>query len=187
MPSESPELIEQRIGETRAAMTARVSVVRDRTVGTVRETLESVNGIVDSVTGTAGEVRKLATPEAIGEVFHHTIGSIPVSSTVRRQPWESVGGAVLAGFITGLLTTPRGKSTGTVAPAAMNGAGASRPNAFSRLVDRILDRVAEEVQAVATRTIQTTGAAVTEKVNQLLPNDLRTQPVTSPIRSSYCA
>jgi ElaB/YqjD/DUF883 family membrane-anchored ribosome-binding protein len=170
MPAESPEVIEQQIADTRRALTSKITELNDRTAGTARGAMEMVTETLEAVTGTVGQVRKMANVGAVSEVIQDTVRAIPLASTVRERPWASVGGAAVAGFITGVLTL-RPSSSAPAAVAATPGV----PSAVSRIVDRLVERFGTEVRTVADKVMGSVGETVTAKLNGLLP-DLRSAP-----------
>jgi len=197
MPTESPEVIEQQIVEKRREMLTKVDDLTSRTTGTVREAVHSltdltgaVSSTVDTVSETVGRIGRMANPAAVSEVIRDTVGAIPLSSTVREKPWASVGGAVLAGFVTGMVASRIGRTSPSPAPAtgygpaatAVGATTAARPSAFSSLFDQLIDRIGLEVRNVAQAAVDTAGKAVTSHIAEL-GGKLAPEPAASHFRS----
>ena len=186
MSSQSPEVIERQIADKRQELADKVGLLSDRTAGTVRGAIRSATDVVGVATSTmetvgdaVGRIRGIATPQAVAEVVRDTVGAIPITSAVEKSPWASVGGAAAAGFIVGLLVSrPPQRTTPTVpftsGTPAVNGAtaataAASGPRSpLADLLDRLIDRVGTEVRRVAQTAVDSTTAALSERVNGLV-------------------
>lgn len=185
MSSQSPEVIEQRIADKRQELADKVGLLSDRTAGTVRGAIRSATDVVgvttetiESVGSTVSRLRGIATPQAVAEVVRDTVGAIPLQSAVEKSPWASVGGAAAAGFIVGLLVSrPPQSATPTVpftsgTPSANGVTAAAAPSGprspLADLLDRLIDRVGTEVRRVAQTAVDSTTAALSERVNGLV-------------------
>lgn len=181
MSSQSPEVIERQIADKRQELADKVGLLSDRTAGTVRGAIRSATDVVGITTDTigtigdtVGRIRGIATPQAVAEVVRDTVGAIPLTAAVEKSPWASVGGAAAAGFIVGLLTFRSQQSTTPAVPftsgtpAASSAAPCGPRSLLTDLVDRLVDRVGTEVRRVAQTAVDSTTAAVSERVNGLV-------------------
>jgi ElaB/YqjD/DUF883 family membrane-anchored ribosome-binding protein len=173
MPTETPEVIEQQIAATQESLNSKIVELEDRTVGTVREAiggvtdaLGSVTGTIGSVTDTVNQIRGMANVETITEVVQNTIKAIPIKETVRSQPWASVGGAVLVGFITGVFAfrgprpaSPAGKAVAGVPP---------KPSPLDGLFDTLSERLGGELRKTTDQVMAAVGNKVSEQLTGLL-------------------
>lgn len=183
MPTESPELIENRIFAMRMKLTDKVGELNDRTAGTVRDTVEKLTGTLDAATDTfeqvsqaVGQVRNFATVENLGRTLEDCVASIPLSKAVADRPWTAVAGAAAFGFVLGSLasrvaSSPSGGSTATNS----FGGTTPKPSIFSELVDKLVDRVGSELRSAGEKAIQQATSQVRERVDSLL------EPLTKPI------
>lgn len=178
---DSPDAIERQIAEKREAMSSKIDAIGGIAGGgvtgaiqSVADTVGSVTSTIDTVGDTLDRIKKFADPQVLSELIRDTVGSIPLKSTVRKRPWATVGGAAVAGFITGLiLTRPRRAAGG----AAAGGPTPAGPPSFltplvepiAGMVDRMVDRFGSEVRKVAETAFDSAGAAISGQVSKLLP------------------
>jgi ElaB/YqjD/DUF883 family membrane-anchored ribosome-binding protein len=117
MDSESPEVIEQQMEETRQSLTDKVAALENQVVGTVQtatqvvqdtvETMksavqETVSTVKDTVQESVSAVKD-TVQESVSAVTDGVKETFDVKHHVQENPALMVGGAVVAGLITGLL------------------------------------------------------------------------------------
>jgi len=104
--AEETALIEKQMEETRKDLAEKVELLEKQVVATVKETTQAVTETVSSVTeavqSTVGSVTDTVqkTAETVKETFD-------VRKQVEQHPWLAVGGAAAAGYLLGMLLTPR--------------------------------------------------------------------------------
>jgi len=104
---QKPEVIRQRIEETRCALSDKIETLEREVRGTVREAREAVTGSVDNVRDTVSGVRETvkATVDDVRDKLHETACSIQEAFNLERQveahPWAMFGGSVAAGYLLG--------------------------------------------------------------------------------------
>jgi len=113
---EDPEVIRQRMEQTRASLAEKIEVLEQKVTETVQEATQAVSETVqeakeavhetvetvkDSVTHTVESVK--GTVEETVERVRHTLD---LAAHVRERPWTMVGGSLAAGFLGGLLMGP---------------------------------------------------------------------------------
>jgi len=117
MDSESPEVIEQQMEETRSSLTEKVAALESQVVGTVQTATQAVQDTVSTVKSAVQETVstvKESVQESVAAVKETVQGSVDavkenvketfdVTHHVQENPYLMVGGAVVAGLITGLL------------------------------------------------------------------------------------
>jgi len=117
MDSKSPEVIEQQMDETRHALTEKVAALEHQVVDTVQtatqavqDTVETVKSAVqETVTSVKDSVQDSVTAvkdtvqDSVSAVKENVKETFDVKHHVQENPYLMVGGAVVAGLITGLL------------------------------------------------------------------------------------
>src|SRR5262245_39153194 len=135
--------------ETRESLTEKVSQLEQQVVGTiqsatcaVQDTVQTVRSAVqDTVDSVSSSVKN--SVESVSEGGKE---AIDVQRHTREHPWEMVGGAALAGFITGLVVfrpSPRSTSTSLSAPAFTPRPAAEMPAATAARRPGWLDDLVE--------------------------------------------
>jgi ElaB/YqjD/DUF883 family membrane-anchored ribosome-binding protein len=106
MDSESPEVIEQQMEETRQSLTDKVAALETQVVGTVQTATQAVQDTVETVKSAVQETVttvKDTVQESVSAVTDGVKETFDVKHHVQENPYLMVGGAVVAGLITGLL------------------------------------------------------------------------------------
>ena len=169
--------------ETAARQTfANVSHEVQEVVGSVRDSVQEATGVVQS---TVGGVRSLlggggdsggggaaggSNPiqDGIHSLASTATGEIrdamDISPQIRANPWGYVGGAVAAGFITGLLFGGS-RSSGGSAPGYAAAGVAARPGVF----DDLIRLVGSEVRKVGENAISQLSQSVNQSVKSAVP------------------
>lgn len=117
MDSESPELIEQQMSQTRQSLTEKVAALENQVVGTIQsataavhDTVESVKSAVHDTVSTVKETVvgvKDTVEESVSSASEGIMHTFDVRAQVSDRPWLMLGGAAAAGFLTGMLVFPR--------------------------------------------------------------------------------
>jgi ElaB/YqjD/DUF883 family membrane-anchored ribosome-binding protein len=126
MDRETPDLIEQEMQQTRSSLTEKVAALEQTVMGTLQNATEAVSTTVDqvksvvqdtltSVKDTAADV-KHTVADSVQTVTEKIGSAFDLATHTREHPWAMVGGAGLAGFLTGLLFG--GRSSGSYRPAS---------------------------------------------------------------------
>jgi ElaB/YqjD/DUF883 family membrane-anchored ribosome-binding protein len=180
MPSESPELIEQRLRESRRNLTAKVADLGREVSDSVHETTATVrstmNSLQSGVTDTFATLND-GVNDTIRSVVGTTTDAIDVRPQIRANPLACVGASLAAGLVAGLLVTrrsgPHSMGSHESFATAPNSFGGTSPPSW---IDGLLDQVASEVKRVAGDVLtlaadqakQTVSAGVPNLVNGLL-------------------
>jgi len=109
----SPELIEHEMEATRRSLTEKVSALEDKVAGNiesattaVQETVESVKSAVQETVAAVKETVvgvKETVADSVTSVSEGVMHTFDVRSQVSNNPWLMVGGAAVAGFVTGYV------------------------------------------------------------------------------------
>ncbi len=185
LESESPDEIERKLHETQAIMASKIGLVEDRTFGSVRETLGSVNDTANTVQGFLNDPMA-AVQSVIGEPLEQIQHDLKDSlmkfkddldpgPVVRKHPLASVGVAALSGFITGWVFL---RSPGRAATQVQGIAGTPSVNPEPGLFDELIQQLGGEVKKVSKEIIQSTSQTVIEQVRCALAHV--TQPTEKP-------
>ena len=173
MPSESPELIEQRLREQRRTLTSKVADLGREVSNSVHETRDSVRSTMHSLHGGVNETFATlngSLNDTIQSVVATSTDAIDVRPQIRANPLACVGASVAAGLIAGLLVTRSSHNAGT--PHAF----ASSPTAFGGTapkpswIDGLLDQVAHEVKRVAGEVMTLAADQAKQTVSAGMPN-----------------
>lgn len=180
MDRESPELIEREMEQTRESLTEKVSLLENKVVGQLQSATDTVQGTVDSVQETVQSVKSAVqdTVQSVSDTVRHSVQSLAdglketfdVRKQVHENPLAMVGGAAVAGFLTGLLVFG-GRRSGTHAYAAMPAGSYAVPVAPSRpgWLNDLLDVAVREVKKVAEQALSTTTASLKHSVETGIP------------------
>lgn len=173
MLDESPELIEQKMQETRESLTQKVTALEDSVVGSLQNASETVNSIIDSV--------KTVVPDTLAEVKENVKSSLDVSHKVRENPWPMIGGAAAAGFLAGVVLFRKKESAtmhrlasaaapqGPPAPASAAPQAYRMPGWLDNVVDRLADKVGEEVRKLGEVALATASSSLQRSMEEALP------------------
>jgi len=185
MPDESPEVIEQKMVETRDSLTQKVSALETQVTDTIQSATSTVNNIVEQV--------KTAVPDTIAtmkdsfagvkeSVTERVKATFDVSQHTRDRPWAMVGGAAALGFIGGMILfrrsygppePSRAKSAPSTFAAPLTPAPAAAPMKLpgwlDQIVGRLADKVSEEVRKLGEVAVATASASLQQTVERALP------------------
>jgi len=113
---EDPEVIRQRMEQTRASLAEKIEVLEEKVTSTVQEATsavsETVNEAKEAVHETVETVKETVTNtvESVKGTVEATVekvrDTLDVAAHVRNHPWTMFGGSVAVGFLGGLLTGP---------------------------------------------------------------------------------
>lgn len=185
MRSESPEMIEQRLAESRRSLTAKVSNLEQKVSDTVHETTSAVRGTMDSVRGTMESVQSGVTntfaslngglDQTIRSAMGSTSDAIDVRPHIRENPWSFVGGAFAAGLVTGLLVTRKSEPSHGMTHAMSGRSAHSAPQTFGGTVappswiDGILDQIGGELKRVCGDVMSLAAEEAKKTVSKSVP------------------
>ena len=174
MPSESPEVIEQRLRESRRHLSDRVADLGREVTNTVHETTDTVrstmhslhDGVNDTFATLNGGVN-----DTIRSVVGTTTDAIDVRPQIRANPLACVGGAFAAGLVAGLLVTRQAGAHSMGSHQSFAGSpnsfgGTARPPSW---IDGLLDQVASEVKRVAGEVMTMAGDHAKQSVSTGMP------------------
>jgi len=170
MPDESTDVIEQQMQETRDSLTQKVTALEDSVVGNLQSASETVHNIIDSV--------KTVVPDALADVKDQMKSTLDVSKHTREKPWGMVGGAVAVGFITGLILFRKREQkaprplTSFVPPVdapSTPSKPAKLPAWLEQIVDRLTDKVGDEVRKLGDVALASASSALQQTVEQAIP------------------
>ena len=168
MEDESPELIEQRMQDTRQSLTDKVSALEEQVVGTIQSATTAVNETVENV--------KTAVSDTVNTVTDTVKQSLDVTAQVRENPIVAVGSALAVGFVAGLMLFRSRTSAAASSPSApaapayqpARAAEPTRPLAPS-IWDAVLTRVGQELFKVGERAVESASASIQQTVNDQIP------------------
>ncbi len=190
MDNETPELIEQQMQGTRQSLADKIAALETQVTHTlhsttqqVQDTVHSIVGAVETTVGSVtGGVKSLrgVMDDTVGSVAHGGIQSamssagdslkeaFDVKPYVRDNPWQAVGGAAVAGLLTGFLFGPskqRVVAGGYPAyqPVAAHGTG------VSSIFDGLFKMLGDEVRKVGEQAIQSMSKSVNQTVSAGVP------------------
>ena len=187
MPDESTEVIEQQMQETRDSLTQKVSALESQVVGTLQNATSTVSSMVDQVKQAVPETlagMKDTISEVKESVAKQVRETLDVSKHTREKPWAMVGGAVAAGFITGMVlfrrtyaapTAVQAYSTASApasaAPAPVR-SSIKLPGWLDQIVDKLGDRVSQEVRKLGEVAVATASTSLQSTVEKIVPQFL---------------
>ena len=173
--NESPEELERKLHETQAIMASKIGLVEDRTLGSVRDTLGSVNDTANTVQGFINDPMA-AVQSIIGVPFKQIQDDLKDSLVkfkddldpgpmVRKHPLASLGVAALSGFITGWVFLRSPSNTAThIQGIAGTPANSQEPGLF----DDLIQQLGSEVKKVSKELIQSTSQTLIDQVRSAL-------------------
>jgi ElaB/YqjD/DUF883 family membrane-anchored ribosome-binding protein len=183
---EQPELIERDMAETRESLTEKVSLLEQKVVGQIQSATDAVQDTVHCVKSAVQDTVQSVTGTVSHSVQSLTDGmreALDVQKHTRQHPWAMVGGAAVAGFLTGLVAFRRSAngsslSAYTPAPAApfmsAPAAASHRPAWLNDIFDfagRELKRLAEQALATTTSSLrQTVETGIPKLIDSAVPN-----------------
>jgi ElaB/YqjD/DUF883 family membrane-anchored ribosome-binding protein len=176
MPSESPEVIEKRLAESRRQLTAKVHGLENEVVDTAHETTKTLRQTMQSLQ--SGVEETFATVnggvnETIRGVVGTTSDAVDLRPQIRANPLAAVGASFAAGLVAGLLVTRQSsshvapvRSAYAVTPGDLNAVRA--PTAPS-WIDGLLDQVAGEVKRMSGEVMEQAAAEARRSLHDGVP------------------
>lgn len=136
MENQDYEQIRQRMAQTRASLSGKLTGLQSSLGGTVAETASTVSHTVDAVSDTVDSVKK-----TVRSVQH----ALDLPGHVQRHPWLVVGGAVALGCILAQMTAPRPQPRAPAPspppPPSPSPSSASQAGGSPGLLDAAMDQV----------------------------------------------
>ncbi len=175
MDSQSSELIEKEMQLTRESLTEKVSLLEQQvvdqfqsTTGAVQETVDSVKtavqDTVESVTGTL--------KDSVTSITEGVKKALDVTGRVREHPWPMVGGAAVAGLVTGLIALRRHDRPAAIEAASQRPAFLPAQPAMARRsgwLDELLEMAGREVRKLAEQALTTATSSIKQSMSDGLP------------------
>src|SRR5215208_6496962 len=173
--------------QTRESLTEKVSLLEHKVVGQIQSATDAVQDTVQSVKSAVQDTVQAVTGTVSNSVESLTDGVkevLDIRKHTRENPWAMVGGATVAGFVTGLLVFRRESSGAslpaytaapfTSQPATAPAAASHRPAWLNDLFDmagREIKRLAEQALATATTSLkQSVETGIPKLIDSALPN-----------------
>lgn len=177
--NETPELIEQQMHDTRESLTDKVAALENQVMGTLQSATTAVQETVQSVRSAVSDTQS-TVKDTVQESLAAVKDTFDVAARTRENPWAMLGGAAVAGLVTGLLVFRKQHSLGMTAAAAsgyqppvgtFHSVAAPQPAAprAPGLFDELLCRAGQELRKVAEDAIQTCSASLKEQLHQGVP------------------
>lgn len=181
---DSPEVIRQRMEETRASLSEKLETLEQEVVGRVQDARAAVTDTVETV------------KEAVQETVDSVKDTFNINRHIQRHPWAVFGGSIALGFIGGRLLEQLDSKNGNGPPApvydrppATNGdtlsgqpygstGTAGGPAAESEKVagvHSLLGRVEPEVDKLKGLAVGTVMALVRDMLTGSIPDPLKPQ------------
>lgn len=189
MPDESTEVIEQKMSDTRDALTLKVSALEHQVVDTIQSASTTVSNMVEQVKTAVPETIagvKDSISEAKASVAEGLRDTLDVSKHTRERPWAMVGGAAALGFVAGMILFRRGDAAAPVSqrsfassvstpsapsvPAAASRPALRLPGWLDQIVDKLGDRVTQEVRKLGEVAVSSASSSLQQSVERVLPN-----------------
>jgi ElaB/YqjD/DUF883 family membrane-anchored ribosome-binding protein len=177
MDSESPELIEHKMHETRQSLTDKVAALESQITDkletattNVQDTVETVkSAVADTVNCVSGKFKE--SLENVQDSVAGVKASLDVRDPIRERPWAAMAAAALSGVVVGLMSAPARKrseqggdsqtASGRTYAAATGPSGSARPGLF----DGVLNRLRDEITVLGESAIATLGSTLKNSVN----------------------
>jgi len=102
---DEPEVIRQRMEETRTALSEKLEALESKMTGAVSGTTDAVTETVETVKESVQESAQ-AVAGAVQDTVHAIKETFDLGLQFERHPFLMMGGAVLAGFVGGRLLSP---------------------------------------------------------------------------------
>lgn len=168
MADEQPQVIRQQMDETRASLTEKVEALENQVVGTVHDATAAVSETVDNVKQAVQD-----TVDSVRETVKSSVESVKealdVTHQTQRHPWPMVGGAVVAGFVTGYFVFRRRRAYRPVWTERAAGMGVAAAPERPSWLDRIGHRFSREIGQIEDAAFASLSTIATEFVTRTLP------------------
>jgi len=186
MDRESPELIEREMECTRESLTEKVSLLENKVLGQVQTATDTVEGTMTSVQDTVQTVKAAVqdTVQSVTDTVKNSVQSLTdglketldVRRHTQENPWAMVGGAAVAGFLTGLAVFRRDSAVSagnlpayTPMPAAMGPTAAPAVSHRPQWLNDIFEMAGREVKQIAQQAIAQASASLRQTVQSRVP------------------
>jgi len=185
MDRESPELIEREMEQTRESLTEKVSLLENKVLGQVQNATDTVEGTMTSVQDTVQTVKAAVqdTVQSVTDTVKDSVQSLTdglketldVRRHTQENPWAMVGGAAVAGFLTGLVVFRRESAVSagqlpayTPMPTAL-GAAAPAVSHRPQWLNDIFEMAGREVKTIAQQALAQASASLRQTVQSRVP------------------
>jgi len=102
LSEQEPEELRQQIDDTRSSITEKLEALEGQVTGTVESVKESVEETIaqvkESVQDTVSSVK-----DSVSDTVDTVKDTLNLSLQTRKHPWGMLGGALVAGFVSGAL------------------------------------------------------------------------------------
>jgi len=196
MPEQS-EIIMGQMEETRKDLAEKLETLEKKVAGTVEtvaDTVQTVENTVENVKESIQETVETVTGtvqntvEAVEETVSGTVEKVKslfdISHHVERHPWLMLGGSVLAGYVGGLLLTPRPPEIETppqpaTPPERFKVSVAHQPQeveeAGESWLGKLGERFAPEVEKLKGLAVGTLFGVARDMISQWVPSAVKDQ------------
>jgi ElaB/YqjD/DUF883 family membrane-anchored ribosome-binding protein len=178
---EKPEVIEQEMERTRQSLSDKVCTLENEVIGKIEDTSSAVTSTVERVQGIFDHVEGFFSDTATGvrDGISTMVRSADPERFIARHPWASVGGAALAGMVTGWLVLGRrvevAQGTGRHAaftPAPPSPAPAAAPMQLPGWLNNILDRLSGEARRIGETALGVASDSIRRVIETQVPQQL---------------
>jgi len=174
---EQPELIERQMEQTRESLTEKVSLLEQKVVGQIQSATDAVQDTVQSVKSAVQDTVQAVTGTVSNSVESLTDGVkevLDIRKHTRENPWAMVGGATVAGFVTGLLVFRRQSAGGslpayTAAPFTSQPAAAPTASHRPAWLNDLFDMAGQEIKKLAEQALATATTSLRQTVETGIP------------------
>jgi len=175
--SESPELIEQQMEQTRESLTEKVSLLEQQVVGTIQSATEAVHDTVHSVKSAVEDTMAAVSggvKNSVESVSEGVKEALDMRKHVREHPLPMLGGAAALGLITGLLVfrRPAAASPGPMAGPAfvpMSAPVAAMAAPRPAWLNDLFEIAGRELKKLAEHAIARASTAIHKEVEEGIP------------------
>lgn len=124
MADEQPEVILQRMEETRTSLSEKLDELEQKVVGVMGGAQEAVSETVETVQASVEQVK-----DAVENTVEAVRGAFDIRGHFEHNPWMAFGGAVLVGFLGGRLIGAGARAVRSSLPHGPGLTGAHTPTA----------------------------------------------------------
>ena len=200
--AKSPEEIQREMESTRESLTDKVAALENQVVGSIQNATDAVTSTVESVRSAVEDTMstvKESVTDSVTSVKDQVRTAFDFTSHVRENPWPTVTGAAVVGFITGLLvfrprdgasrhvrntggalsfdtsvsgTAPRYAADVDAPRAAAASAPASSSGGFKMpsWADDLLDKAGQEIRRLGEEALATAAASARQAIQTEVPH-----------------
>jgi ElaB/YqjD/DUF883 family membrane-anchored ribosome-binding protein len=175
--NDTPELIEQKMEQTRESLTEKVSQLEQQVVGTIQSASDAVQDSVESVKTAVADTMATVSggvKESVNAVSDGVKEALNMSKHVREHPLPMLGGAVVAGLITGWLLFRRSAPASPVQSPVQAFVPMSTPVApvatpRPAWLNDLIEIAGREVKKLAEHAIARASSSVQKGVEEGIP------------------